>query len=1022
MPNRESDKDLPQSVGDEAAAAPATRRTIRLADIKAGGRVSATPAIKPVKVILALPSRPAPESEGIAPAPRSSPPSARPTARGPEHISTPAGTPQQAKISAPPARVVPTSTSVPHALPTPVSTSVPPASLAQAATSTSAGAPGPAAASSAIASKKAASTPARPVSSSQTQAHGASAGSVSPLTATTLPPAVGELFALNNYDVEYSKKIHGAEVDIVATPKGGAFGSTIYLEVTVQYVDNTKYGKDLTKFMLVRERDRNCVCISVSTTGFTADVRERAAPSGIILRTYDELFAQFEKFSTYVTGILESREISTLVQTYEEPYFRDEIGEHLAPAWLDEWARDSGVGKNWLVILGEYGTGKTALTLKLQHDWLQKYRGAPNSPIPIRIELRNFVRQFDARSLLHHFLDSNQLGHIPVDFLLHLIRSRRVILLLDGYDEMAQFLNARERRACLAALAELAGDGAKGILTSRPNYFTEAEELHVFDALYASLEQSGYFVGQMDRLFFAKEQSIDNLLERYLVNKNERYLRDLTADQTKSLVRRKLAGNLIGQQVVLSLLEKVFREETEGRRQSLGGKPVIISYLLELVEYLSGDTDDQKATSLSEWQIYKLIVDRLMLRDFQRSPTMHPDKRREALQRLAIQLSSKSAPGATEATFYAVVDDLFRTELRRLSTEEQRTRRDELFQDLRSSTTLTRSERSSPSVWQFSHNSLREFLVAEVVVGTMCSGRPIDLGFPISRAMRSFVAALPNESAEQYVQALEGFWAKRPFHGQGGYFAVAFDLLRTRSGGLRASLSRLMRTAEGRLELSDVALRDVEFLATELGPAIQFLCSGGTLTDVTFRGLDMTGSNFEGATFDRCSFVDCKLNSSNFRSAFLFECNFNKVEVEDCDFSLVDNDSNIVAANAEGEPIILSGRGAVGFFRYHGAKTDEIGSYYELQHHPRFPIVQKICERVSEQRNSQLRGLTQRGAAQVDPPFARDFMSCLVRAGLVEIGGNDLVSVTVEGRRDLPRLLGHEELPDAIETFLRERR
>ncbi len=66
--------------------------------------------------------------------------------------------------------------------------------------------------------------------------------------------------------------------------------------------------------------------------------------------------------------------------------------------------------------------------------------------------------------------------------------------MLDGYDEMAQFLNARERRACLSALAELAADGARGILTSRPNYFTETEELNVFEALYTTIEQGKYYI------------------------------------------------------------------------------------------------------------------------------------------------------------------------------------------------------------------------------------------------------------------------------------------------------------------------------------------------------------------------------------------------------------------------------------------------------------------------------------------------------------------------------------------------
>ena len=138
--------------------------------------------------------------------------------------------------------------------------------------------------------------------------------------------------------------------------------------------------------------------------------------------------------------------------------------------------------------------------------------------------------------------------------MLHLIRTGRVILLLDGYDEMAQFMNSRERRACLAALAELAKDGAKGILTSRPNYFSESEELNVFEALYRNLEQQRYYLSKKDSEFIESERIVDALVERYVLNRYERNLQDLTPEQTESLVKRSLAKNPTGQRIVLSIL------------------------------------------------------------------------------------------------------------------------------------------------------------------------------------------------------------------------------------------------------------------------------------------------------------------------------------------------------------------------------------------------------------------------------------------------------------------------------------
>src|SRR6188768_3412586 len=66
-----------------------------------------------------------------------------------------------------------------------------------------------------------------------------------------LPNAIATLFRLNNYSVRGPVLIHGAEIDLVATPIGGPFPTPIYIEATIEYVDNDKYGKDVTKLAMV---------------------------------------------------------------------------------------------------------------------------------------------------------------------------------------------------------------------------------------------------------------------------------------------------------------------------------------------------------------------------------------------------------------------------------------------------------------------------------------------------------------------------------------------------------------------------------------------------------------------------------------------------------------------------------------------------------------------------------------------------------------------------------------------------
>lgn len=834
----------------------------------------------------------------------------------------------------------------------------------------------------------------------------------------SLPQAIGTLLELNNYEVEYSVKLHGAEVDIVARKPGDPFAPTLYVEATVQYVDNTKYGKDATKFLLIRERDKSSRCLSVSTKGFTADVIERARMSDIVVSTYDELFASFERFDPYIEHVESNGTVRSLLQSYEEPFFRDASGEHLATDWLRDWKKSPEAP--WLVVLGEYGTGKTALTQKIQHDWIIDYKADPSSPIPFRIELRSFVRQFDARSLIHHFLDSNRLGHLPIDFIFHLIRNRRVILVLDGYDEMAQFLNARERRACLAALASLAADGAKGILTSRPNYFTETEELHVFEALYATLEQKKYHLGELDKFFIAGEKSIDQLLDRYVLSKKERYLRDLTADQTTALVKRKLAGDDAGQEIVIELLAKIFREEVDGKRQSLSGKPVIVSYLLELVDELRSVGDEHQAGAFGEWQIYKLIIDRLMLRDLQRSPTMNPDDRRQALQRIALILSRKDKSAVGEEDFANVISEQFKSTLRRVTGEELRAKRDELFQDLRSSATLTRTELSGgKSGWIFSHNSLREYLVTELCITLLLEDASIEAAFPITAPMRSFVASLPQAAASQVLVALQSRWAKKKSLGLGAYLPLVSELLAKQDGGFGKAIQRIAGTSgSGSLDLIESEIRDFDLAALADRKKFSVDAKRARLSGVSFRGLDLTGSDFSGATLDSVLLTGSDLRKVNFEGCWLFECDLTDARVENANFQNLENDSSFVVRRGT-ELVALSGVSAIGWLKFHGAETDKVDAFFELQHHEKFPIVYKICENIAEQKNSQLRGLTQRGAAQADPPFARSFVASLRNAGLIEIVKNELVSATGEGRKELTRFLDHKELPSVIENFLR---
>src|SRR5262249_53423083 len=154
----------------------------------------------------------------------------------------------------------------------------------------------------------------------------------------------------------------------------------------------------------------------------------------------------------------------------------------------------------------------------------------------------------------------------------------------------AQYLHTRERRVCLEALAELSSGGARGILTSRPNYFSEAEELQVFEILYSAISQ--YHLTNQDRDLVEHEKHVDNLIESHILNRYERILKDLSPEQTEALVNRRLANDPKGRDVVLKILRRTFRGMDTSTSISLSGKPVIIAYLLQVVDELKEKSED----------------------------------------------------------------------------------------------------------------------------------------------------------------------------------------------------------------------------------------------------------------------------------------------------------------------------------------------------------------------------------------------------------------------------------------------
>lgn len=144
----------------------------------------------------------------------------------------------------------------------------------------------------------------------------------------------------------------------------------------------------------------------------------------------------------------------------------------LVEALLD---RQSTTMSPLLVVLGDPGSGKTYVAQRYALDLLTTRK--PGSPVPLFFSLTSWNQD---SGTLQDWLAEQLMGNFPMlarrddggHSIAHLlIRSRRVLPVLDGFDEVAARNAARSREALLSLVRIMA---VPILLTSRPNEYLDA--------------------------------------------------------------------------------------------------------------------------------------------------------------------------------------------------------------------------------------------------------------------------------------------------------------------------------------------------------------------------------------------------------------------------------------------------------------------------------------------------------------------------------------------------------------------
>lgn len=160
--------------------------------------------------------------------------------------------------------------------------------------------------------------------------------------------------------------------------------------------------------------------------------------------------------------------------------------------YIDKWLDDPS--KEHISVLGEFGTGKTWFAL--HYAWVAarrykaaKARGVQRPRLPLIIPLRDYAKAVSVESLFSEFFFRRHEIPLPgYSAFDQLNRMGKLLLIFDGFDEMAAKIDRQKMINNFWELARVIVPGSKAVLTCRTEHFPHAQESR--DLLNAKLRAS----------------------------------------------------------------------------------------------------------------------------------------------------------------------------------------------------------------------------------------------------------------------------------------------------------------------------------------------------------------------------------------------------------------------------------------------------------------------------------------------------------------------------------------------------
>lgn len=300
-----------------------------------------------------------------------------------------------------------------------------------------------------------------------------------------LEQQVADVYRLLNADiVNTNTRIAGHEVDVYVELKAPD-GITTRLGIECKNYE-ARVGVSIAtevinKLNFLRASGEVDLPILITKNDITAEARTSLRAARINHLLYPELLRRISDFSNYLANEIDGYESSSI---YKNGVYRrltcineNGVNNGFIDDFVPLWFQNKG---SFLVVLGDYGTGKTTFTRNYFYKLAKQYLESPSkNRIPIHIELKRYRKEINIRSLITDLL-LHEYGVRIKDYhtFKKLNEKGRLTLIFDAFDEMAVTSTEAEISSNLKEIASLAGPKTNIILTCRTHYFKDQNELY----------------------------------------------------------------------------------------------------------------------------------------------------------------------------------------------------------------------------------------------------------------------------------------------------------------------------------------------------------------------------------------------------------------------------------------------------------------------------------------------------------------------------------------------------------------